>query len=161
MHTYNIEIFGEEPESYLHVQLAQPDLFEYTQTSLLALFDDVSASFSGTIPTVIVELNCYDVSRLINDDTYRTMFSRMCGPELFAAIREALSSGNCQAMLHTRELMAWQVIWQSLQDYICKRTFQLQHSAIAEDVYSPSAAAGVNSPVTTSSSNVVSLFGDR
>lgn len=152
MLTYSVEVFGSETDQdqdQVHAWL-NPNPFLHTQTELTVFYQNISASFSGTDPTVLTELKC-SLNQLQSDDKYRAIASRICGPDIFAGVIRAKAVGHVEISVDDHDLTAWgRLMWGPLQNTVFKYTGQLPRLTIAEHVFS---AQGFTLP-----NNVVSLF---
>ncbi len=150
MLTYSVEVYGSGANQDQVRAWLNPNPFLHTQTELTVFYQDVSASFSGTDPTVLTELKC-SLKKLQSDDEYRTIASRICGPDVFAGVIRAKAVGRVDVSIDDHDLTAWgRLMWGPLQNTAFKYSGQIPLLTIAEYVFS---AQGSPLP-----NNVISLF---
>jgi hypothetical protein len=151
---------AESNYQHLRIRLVGSEFVD-TKTPLAEMLGGVTISLSGTKPCVLVELNCYDVAALLAHNDHKILFSRLCGPDIYAFIEAQHFYFNFQSQVNVslEEIKGWQLLWMPVQNDILE---QLGRNAVVLiEAESDDMADILITPPNRVSNNVVPLFGDR
>jgi hypothetical protein len=148
----------------LQVRLADELLFNTSKTPPIHVLDNVTVVLSGTSPSIIVEINCQDISEILADNTNKVQFARICGPEIyrFLEVNHFYFNDDSYCELSLEDVKGWQIMWLSIQNDIFGMLGRTAVVLIEGDDSIEPEDAFLPDPTTTSyTGNVKQLFGRK